>query len=345
MRKRGFTLIELLVVIAIIAVLIALLLPAVQAAREAARRSQCVNNLKQLGLAVMNYESSHSILPSTCTYGASTIGNDFSMKGHIMPFLEQTQVYNAMNFLAAYNNAINLTATSTKVAAFLCPSDAGTSNRVIAADPSKTRTFAETNYGNNIGTSMSFTGGQFDGPAYSLGSALGAPVKLASIVDGTSNTAIFSEWTKGQNSSVNNPKWQVYNLNQSISWTNPLSPTITTTLVDAVTQLKSACGQSTTVTMTTKGYSWLFYECGVGGGYSHIMTPNQKACQWSNLAGNPNGNAKHATLIGASSYHSGGVNIGLLDGSVKFIKDSISPLTWCALATKAGNEVISSDSY
>src|SRR4051812_526376 len=95
MRRRAFTLIELLVVIAIIAVLIALLLPAVQAAREAARRSQCVNNLKQLGLALHNYESSHGMLPPTCTYDVPTVGNDFSMKAHLLPYMEQVMVYQA----------------------------------------------------------------------------------------------------------------------------------------------------------------------------------------------------------------------------------------------------------
>src|SRR4051812_18977040 len=102
MHRKGFTLIELLVVIAIIAVLIALLLPAVQAAREAARRSQCVNNLKQLALGVMNYESSNSALPPTAGYGNNGIsgspsGNNHSMKARILPFLEQNAAFNSIN--------------------------------------------------------------------------------------------------------------------------------------------------------------------------------------------------------------------------------------------------------
>src|SRR3954462_200570 len=209
--RPAFTLIELLVVIAIIAVLIALLLPAVQAAREAARRSQCVNNLKQLGLALHNYESSHGMLPPTCTYDVPTVGNDFSMKAHLLPYMEQTMVYQATNYSFAYNSAQNGTATSTTVNTFLCPSDGNTNNRIMASYAG--HAFGETNYGNNIGTSMSFTAGNFDGPAYSLGSTIGAPIKLAAIPGGTSNTAIFSEWTKGTSQQINAPRWQVYKIN------------------------------------------------------------------------------------------------------------------------------------
>ena len=340
--RPAFTLIELLVVIAIIGVLVALLLPAVQAAREAARRSQCTNHLKQIGLAVANYESAHGVIPPTCTYNVATVGNDFSMKAHLLPFMELPMVYNATNYSFAYNTAQNAPPTSTRVAIFLCPSDGNTNNRSMASAPG--RVFAETNYGNNIGTSMSFNGGIFDGPAHSLGSALGGVVNFASVTDGLSNTAIFSEWIKGKNQpTTNDPKWQVYNLGEDISWTAPFKPTITTTLGDELARLKAKCEASKTISFPTKGYSWMFYECGIGGGYSHIMPPNSKACQFSNLAGNPHGNAKHATLIGASSRHSGGVNVGMLDGSVKFVKDSVNPLTWAAVATMAGGEGISAD--
>src|SRR5262249_39765477 len=139
LSRRGFTLIELLVVIAIIAVLIALLLPAVQAAREAARRSQCVNNLKQIGLALHNYHSAIDRFPMGCSqqsYDVNGVDNWSNWSAHalLLPYLEQTAVYNAINFnwcaVRGPGNTNNTTAYNTKIQVFLCPSDgnAGNSN-------------------------------------------------------------------------------------------------------------------------------------------------------------------------------------------------------------------------
>jgi prepilin-type N-terminal cleavage/methylation domain-containing protein len=151
-KHRGFTLIELLVVIAIIAVLIALLLPAVQSAREAARRSQCTNNLKQIGLAVHNYHSAHGAIPPSGARSAGWNGyqpgldfvQQYSMKTHLLPYLEQQPVFNAINMMQnpgpfvvtnnlfqQYGGYANSTAYLTNIPGFLCPSDANPGNQSV----------------------------------------------------------------------------------------------------------------------------------------------------------------------------------------------------------------------
>ncbi len=329
LRHRGFTLIELLVVIAIIAVLIALLLPAVQAAREAARRSQCVNNLKQLSLAVMNYESTNGALPPNCNYSTATT-NDFAMKPRLLPFLEQPAMFNALNMSLSYaspNNA-NYSVRCTVVNTLLCPSDGNIPLATMALGSLNLQK-GYTSYPNNIGNYPTLSNGaMFDGPAYMMGANYGPTVTLASITDGTSMTAIFSEFVRGRDETISNGKWQIYKS------TDPSSNTLT------LYQLAQDCqAVKTGPNNGQKGGDWLDDNGGKGGGYSHIMTPNKRACGFSNSV-----ISKTNTMVNASSNHPGGVNVGFLDGSVRFIKDSINQVTWWAIATKAGGEVVSADS-
>jgi len=235
-KKSGFTLIELLVVIAIIAVLISLLLPAVQSAREAARRAQCVNNLKQIGLAIHNYHSTNDALPPAgsshvVNWSSGTdVANEWSMKARILPFMEQQTLYNACNFMLNPEwswpggvdvggwEASNMTIRMIRVESFLCPSDlkkGNRNNRVYnwgAWDASQ-----QSNYCENIGGNRWFYGGQPNGIAYYPGSspnnslvpnwneaALRQTLNFTNVTDGLSMTAFVSEIVKGDGGSPDN---------------------------------------------------------------------------------------------------------------------------------------------
>jgi prepilin-type processing-associated H-X9-DG protein len=282
----------------------------------------------------MNYESANGCLPPTSnntTLSQLPPGtgqtNDFSFKIRMLPFLEQANLFNALNqsFLAETNPGPNSTIHATQVQSFRCPSDGN--------DPGSPT--ADTNYPNNVGLTRAIAGssstGPLDGPAYKMGQVPeNSVVTLASVTDGTSNTAVFSEWIKGKNSGTTRGGLdQVYNIG------------IGETPGQTVLQYQQKCLQATAVAYPQKGIDWLLDTCGKGGCYSHIMTPNRRACWYG--AGD-NGNTD-TTVVGASSNHSGGVNVGFLDGSVKFIKESVSNQTWWGIATKAGGEVIDASSY
>ncbi len=355
-RERGFTLIELLVVIAIIAVLIALLLPAVQAAREAARRAQCVNNLKQLGLGLMNYESSIGCLP----WGESphNIANNVpSCLCLMLPQLEQQTLYNACNFARGTGgptlwNSIdnfNKTIQITKLNVFICPSDVSR----IDFTARGTATPGNTNYQSNAGadaysflTGTSSTGGTgstntFSGPFPSY-----CPVvRMASILDGTSNTTAFCELVTGQGSYAGGydplrPSSSFVNTNANASGaTGTASPQTDYNNCIATGGLNPAKVLAATAGDWPNGAAWWWGRSGQTR-YNHVMTPNTYNCSF----GGDNGDSDDDALT-ASSRHPGSVNLLMMDGSVRSIKDSINRTTWWAVSTMAGGEVVSADSY
>jgi prepilin-type N-terminal cleavage/methylation domain-containing protein/prepilin-type processing-associated H-X9-DG protein len=345
--SRAFTLIELLVVIAIIAVLIALLLPAVQAAREAARRSQCVNNLKQICLAMHNYHQAVGSFPlgAAVAYsdpGVPTNWGVFGAHAFLLPYLEQQPIYNSCNFswTSAYDVGanVNTTVTNTKILAFLCPSDplAGKTgfNSYLGCLGTTT----------NVGIS----------PGDSTGIlSYGAAYNIAAVTDGTSNTVAFSEslvYPDGTTVGLNQPyrgSPTPSAAGQAIA-TNPLLLTNAMTLI--TTDLQACTQTLKTGTLGSGAFSagYLWALAGANSTYFNtIVTPNSSlynfagcrfGCVGCGMA--PDGNYSNT-----SSFHPGGVDVGFGDGSVKFIKNSIGMMTWMQLGTRAGGEVVSSDSY
>jgi prepilin-type N-terminal cleavage/methylation domain-containing protein/prepilin-type processing-associated H-X9-DG protein len=360
-RRGGFTLIELLVVIAIIGVLIALLLPAVQSAREAARRAQCTNNLKQLALALHNYESTNGCFPPSTAWPSPTPAVGWSISW-IVPILQFTE---NNNFFAAYNFShgpiwttatplpiTNTTVTYSQLNLLRCPSD-GQQGR--PRDP-----YAPTNYLGNMGGAgiLNPISGTIVPPrnGFALGATGGSGlVTIASISDGTSNTAAISERLLGRASGSVTPtrRDSVEGIRTVFNITGPA--TQTGNPVDAqafVARCRALPGSATAVGSFGTGQAWAAgYPCYIViTGYNHFGTPNDVACNNTSdpaaAAGCPS--QTYVQPMGSApptSFHTGGVNIAFSDGSVKFVKNSTNLQTWWALGTRNGGEVISADSY
>ncbi|MGO9471704.1 MAG: DUF1559 domain-containing protein [Isosphaeraceae bacterium] len=339
-HEGGFTLIELLVVIAIISVLIALLLPAVQAAREAARRMQCVNNLKQIGLAVHQYhDSNNSFPPGQLLYQN---WQDISALVALLPYLEQQPLYAAFNFADVFpingmgpvlpSYPPNTTAARTQVAGFLCPSDI---NRLTNPE-------GHSNYCGNSGSTpessevVTWANGPFVA-ATPDGDYRGCRVfSFSSIRDGLSSTACFSEKVLGIG--LNNQYDPGMPSSADLQVGGPGDVTNTPAYY---AMCQAANPNSTTVSFADGQAAGMYWTFGylIDTRYTHIMPPNSWSCE----VGGPWFGERGA--MSAGSRHPGVANLLFCDGSVKAIKSSINPPTWWALGTMAGGEVISAADY
>jgi prepilin-type N-terminal cleavage/methylation domain-containing protein/prepilin-type processing-associated H-X9-DG protein len=334
-NRRAFTLIGLLVVIAIIGILASLLMPAVQRAREAARRAQCLSNLRQLGIALTQYESTSGVYPfgvgadgdNSISQITSVTNRRYSLHSQLLPYIEQSSLFNRLNFFVqpfgpdlsgdpstASGDRPNETVARTVIAVYLCPSDF---NRM----PS--RPWGQTNYRSCNGSSWSGRAG--DG-------MFGQSTRIRSgdVRDGLSNTAAVCERIRGHDDFTR--------LDVDADLFRNAAPWTETTFRDWCGQLtdSQALAFPRDPSIANSGMNWLEGNMSWTR-YNHLLPPGSKSCA--------NGLTWDGVAMTTNSRHGHSVNLLLGDGSVRAVKYSVNPAIWRAIGTIAGTEVVSADAY